>query len=465
MSGEMTIGLPRGAWPWVIAGGALIGVLYALSPLTVSYGIAAVLLLRGAGRGVPADERRWLMAVLGVAILSRLLIVAALFATTNHALHPFGSLFGDEEYFVKRSLWLRNIALRIPVSAADFIYAYDDYSKTSYLWFLALFHVVFGPAPYGVHLISAVLYLLGSVLLYRVARPAFGGPAALLGLCLLLFLPSLFAWSISALKEPLFFALMGGSVVATVAVVRARRLGWRIVSGVFLVAAAGAAQTIREGGFAIAVLGSVGGLVLGTSIVRPRRVLTALLLAAILLPIVVTRGRVEDIAVAGVRQAAQVHWGHVNTPGYVYTFLAPRFYEHRSSIASMTFSEGVEFVIGAFVTYVTVPTPGQIKSRSALLFLPEQMVWYGLVILAPIGLLAALRRDPLVSSVLFAFALSAVVLVALSSGNVGTLVRHRGLAVPYIVWFSALGACQVVAWLAGAPASRGFRGPIAGECR
>jgi len=37
--------------------------------------------------------------------------------------------------------------------------------------------------------------------------------------------------------------------------------------------------------------------------------------------------------------------------------------------------------------------------------------------------------------------------VAVTSGNVGTLIRHRGLAVPYLLWLSVLGACQLVAWV------------------
>ena len=193
--------------------------------------------------------------------------------------------------------------------------------------------------------------------------------------------------------------------------------------------------------------------------------LVAVLVSAVLLPVVLTRGRVEDAVVTGVRQAAQAHWGHVNTPGYVYTFLDPRFYQHRSSISTMTFREGARFVMGALVSYVTVPTPGQIKSRSALSFLPEQMAWYGLFVLAPIGVFAGFKRDPLVSSVLLAFSLSAAVLVALTSGNVGTLVRHRGLALPYIVWFSALGVCEVLAWLAAASAPGMFRVRVKKECR
>ena len=39
------------------------------------------------------------------------------------------------------------------------------------------------------------------------------------------------------------------------------------------------------------------------------------------------------------------------------------------------------------------------------------------------------------------------VLVALSGGNVGTLIRHRGLAMPYFAWLAALGAVTVGNWI------------------
>ncbi len=43
-----------------------------------------------------------------------------------------------------------------------------------------------------------------------------------------------------------------------------------------------------------------------------------------------------------------------------------------------------------------------------------------------------------------AHTLVAAITVALISGNVGTLVRHRGLALPYLVWLSAVGACGLL---------------------
>jgi len=37
--------------------------------------------------------------------------------------------------------------------------------------------------------------------------------------------------------------------------------------------------------------------------------------------------------------------------------------------------------------------------------------------------------------------------VALTRGNVGTLIRHRALTTPYLIWFSALGIIVFVTWV------------------
>jgi len=71
-------------------------------------------------------------------------------------------------------------------------------------------------------------------------------------------------------------------------------------------------------------------------------------------------------------------------------------------------------------------------------------MWLAMAALVPVGLAAGLRRDALLTCVLIAHGLLIVMMVALTSGNVGTLIRHRGLALPYFVWFSALGACQLL---------------------
>jgi hypothetical protein len=55
------------------------------------------------------------------------------------------------------------------------------------------------------------------------------------------------------------------------------------------------------------------------------------------------------------------------------------------------------------------------------------------------GVRAGYRRDPLVTCLLVGYLVPTAVVVALTTGNVGTLVRHRTLIVPFLVWLSALG--------------------------
>jgi hypothetical protein len=50
----------------------------------------------------------------------------------------------------------------------------------------------------------------------------------------------------------------------------------------------------------------------------------------------------------------------------------------------------------------------------------------------------------MMTMLLLSHALGAAAVVAVSSGNIGTLIRHRGLAMPYLVWLAGRGLYQLV---------------------
>ena len=431
-----------------VALGAVLGAIYLLSPLLVITGIGFAVLIRWARQVQDPTERRILTTLLIAAIGLRLLAIAGLFLSTDHQAVPFGTFFGDEDYFIKRSIWLRNLALDVPISLADVRYAYDDSIQTSFVWVLAALQVVVGPSPYGLHLVSVFLYVLGAMALYRAVRPGFGQPAAVVGLGLLLFLPSLFAWSISVLKEPVFLAMMGGLIWLTVTA--ARQAFWlrRVLAAALLLPVAVAAETIRDGGFVVAGLGTLGGVLLGLVWARRRLALVMVIVAAAI-PAVLSIGSVRDRVDLLVTTAALRHWEHVHAPGNSYMILEPSFYVDRPLPGDLTPAKAARFALGGLAAYVIVPAPWQMTSRAELAFLPEQLVWYGLVLLAPIGLWAGFRRDPFVTAILSVHLVVAVLLVAMTGGNIGTLVRHRALALPYLVWFSGLGLTIALAWLSG----------------
>jgi hypothetical protein len=429
-----------------LTAGVLLGIVFTLSPLLVIALVGFALLLRWVRNTPDPSERRWLVALLVAAVAARFAVIAALFLSTNHETTPFGRLFGDEEYFIRRGIWLSNVALGIPISIADVRYAFDELIHTSFVWMLASLNVLFGPAPYGVRFVSAVLYLAAAVALHRIVRPSFGKAASLAGLALLLFLPSLFIWSISVLKEPVFFAAM--VVVVAVTVTAGRSGSWPLrFAAVFVVAAAAlVAETIRDGGLVVAAAGTAAGIIGAVCLARPRILAAAAVVAIAAAPVLLSNGRVQDQATAVAAAAARRHWDHVNAPGHSYLLFAPAFYREEPVPGGMTRADEVRLAAGGLAAYVLVPLPWQMQSRAELAYLPEQIVWYGLVMLLPIGVAAGMRRDLFLTSILLGHLVVSVVLVAWTSGNIGTLVRHRALAMPYVVWFGGLGFSVALAW-------------------
>lgn len=436
----------RGPWRLAAVAGAIIGLAYTLSPLTVLVLAALPPLWRSVGRDLSDRERRWLAVVLWVAVAVRLIAISGLFLSADSS-RPFANFFGDEEFFKRRSIWMRNIGLGVPIAGPDVIYAFDDVGRSLHLYVLAYLQAVVGNAPYGILVLNALIYTAGALAMYRLVRPAYGGLAALGGLTLLLFLPSLLTWSISALKEAAYMCVGATEVVAATSVLRARRMWSRLLAAAATVACAFVLQGLRDGGMAMAAIGVGGGLAASLVITRPRLLLASLVALPLVLVIALNRPAAQLRVWSAVHEAAFKNWGYINTPGYTYKLLDPRFYPARGDILTMTPPEAARFVLRAVVDYVTVPLPWSIESRAALAFLPEQIVWYGLIALVPVGIWTGLRRDAVITSLLVAHAAAAALMVALTGGNVGTLVRHRGLALPYIVWLSALGGIELTRML------------------
>lgn len=419
--------------------GIVLGVAYTLSPLSVLALAALIAALMAASRGLSEAERRWFWSIVPISVVIRLIAIALLFYTADPA-RPFGSFFGDEELYKFRTMWLRNLGQGLPMSPADVIYSFDAVGNTSYIYVLAFIQALVGDAPYGLHVMNMVLYICGILGLYRLARASYGGAVAMAGLIVLLFLPSLGLWSISVLKEPMSVLMIAAELICAVAIVRAPQW-WQKAAALLAVAAFGVAmESLRTGGALTAAAGTAGGLLMAFVLSRGRRVAAAMILAPLVIAAVASVPSVQDRVLANLRAAAVYHAGHVLTPGYSYQLVHPSYYANRQQLHTMSPGETARFALNAIGAYVTQPLPWEIKSRAMLAFMPELFVWYVLALMAPFGIYAGLKRDIVLTCLLAAHAAAAILIVAVSSGNVGTLIRHRALALPYIVWLSAAGA-------------------------
>jgi hypothetical protein len=219
----------------------------------------------------------------------------------------------------------------------------------------------------------------------------------------------------------------------------------RLTAAIAIAVLAAALESIRPGGGGLLSVASIaGGLAIAAAVSHPRFLLASIAAVPLVVGGVLGYPEAQVKAYGAVQAAARQHWGHVATPGYVYRLLDDRFYTDKGEIDDMGFREAGRFVVRAVERYLTVPLPWEVQSRWALAYLPVQIIWYILVALAPVGFVFACRRDPLIAGLLLAHALIAAIVVALTGGNIGTLVRHRDLALPYLAWLSAVASCDLL---------------------
>jgi hypothetical protein len=435
-----------------LVAGVVIGMAYTFSPLTVLTLPIIAALAWWASRDLGSRERQWFRVVVVAAVAVRLVAVAGLFLSTETS-RPFATFFGDEEMFKFRSIWLRNIGLGVPISAADYIYAVEETGKSYYLFVLAYLQALVGDAPYGIHLFNMTLYFTAVFLLYRLVRASFGALTAFGGVVVLLWLPSLFIWSISALKEPLYTVAAAVELVCAVNIVRGSSWQRRVASLAGVIVIGILLESLRKGGLLVAGIGTIGGLCGAVIASRPRLLVPVLLASPFVLAAALTLPAISERVMGVLRDSAIYHVGHVLTPGFSYKTLDAWYYIDPADIRRMPAGDAAAYVWRALVGFVVQPLPWTIESRAMLAYLPEHVLWLTLVAFAPIGIVAGLRRDALLTSMLVTHGAVIVLMVALTSGNIGTLIRHRGLALPYFVWLSALGACEVLRYVAHRPAA------------
>jgi len=436
----------------VLAGLAL-ALLFTASPVGVIVLATAPAVAILAARRLDRDDRRVLFTIFGVALLARLLAILALFALgiPEHNDLSLGSLTGDQAYNISRSLRTRDILRGFGgLTHYDYFVTTDEYGRTSYISLLTLLQYVFGPSPFGLRLLNALMFVTGAAILFRTLRPRFGMVASSLGLVVVVVLPSLFYASISVLKEPLYFLASSVCLAAAIGLGRRRDAGSWIALAVLMALCIWILDDLRRG----AVVLSLAGLACGVAIrvigsTRwPLTTVAALLIAS--LGVIAMAPSLQQRALTGISSAAKQHTGHVFTRGHAYKLLDDGFYMNPVTPAAsrvvLTPWQAARFVARAAASFILTPLPWEARSLSERAYLPEHLLWYLLVLMLPFGVAEGWRRDPWATSMVIGFVLPTAAALAMTNGNVGTLLRLRGLVTPYIAWVSMVGFCAVAEW-------------------
>jgi hypothetical protein len=428
--------------------GVLAGAAIAASPGGIALMGVLGLLIWWAGRDLQGTERRWVTVWLVLAVAARLAAVVVLPLTVDAGEQSFATVAGgDASYMIRRSIWIRNVFVHEPFAARDFVEAFNPvYGWNGYTYVLAAVHVVFGPSPYAIQLLSTVLFVAAAVMVFRCARAGFGRAPAFIGLALVTSVPSLFLWSVAPLKEAPFHLLAVVVMCAAVALFRPRRWWYVPLAGALIGVAMTAIRMVRPEGAPMIAVALVAGVVAWASSRHRRIAVAAAALAASLTMVIAVGGWARGSAAASdvMREAFKRHFSSAAVPGRSFALLDADAYSPDTAPDTGR-SAKARFLVRAAVRSVTVPEPWTLRPGVELLLIPQQMIWYALVVLCGIGVVVGLRRDPLLTSLLAAFGGIGVMAIGMHSGNIGTFIRHRDTIVPFAIWLSAAGFSRVLA--------------------
>ncbi|MEO7135359.1 MAG: hypothetical protein ABI024_14190 [Vicinamibacterales bacterium] len=433
-----------------VIGGLALALLFTASPLGLIVMALAPVGAMVAARRLDSRDRQVLFTILGVALAARLAVVIAMFVLAIPELSNLGAgaLTGDQAYNLTRSLRTRDILRGFGgLTHYDYFVAADEYGRTSYLGLLTFLQLIFGPAPFGLRLLNSLFFIGGAAILFRALRPRFGLLPASLGLIVVMFLPSLFFASVSVLKESLYFLASSVCLAAAIAAGRTRRPA--AVLGLVAVAALSIwiLDDLRRGAVALSVAGLACGIAIRAlgATRRPLTVAAGAVIAALALVAIVTP--LQHRVLAGLTSAAKQHSGHVFTVGHAYKLLDDGFYMNPATPAASTIfltpGQATRFIARSAATFILTPLPWEARSISERAYLPEHLLWYLLVLMLPFGIAEGWRRDPWATAMIIGFILPTAITLAMTNGNIGTLLRLRGLVTPYLAWISALGFCVV----------------------
>jgi hypothetical protein len=442
------LGVP--VWPTSIVAGLALALLYTASPLlTITLAIATAW-LAVAGRGLDRQERRRLIAVIAAALAVRFALIGAMVIGGIPLLNDLsvGALSGDDGYYLGRAIRARDLLLGVTESRYDYFVVNDEYARTSYLHLLTAAQVLFGPTPYGMRALNALIFVAAAVVLYRTIRPSFGATASFTALVVL---PSLIVGSVRLVKEPVYFLVTVILFKAVLTVLRPTSATAVAAGAAIAILCVLVLDSLRRGALELSVAAVAIGLLAPVLFAAPRRAIATVALVGIVLSAAYARPAVRARAIDAVTNAAKVHAGHVFTPGHAYKLLDEGFYYLPGAPASwpitLTDAQALRFLVRAGLSFIVTPLPWEMASLSELAFFPEYLVWLMMVAFAVPGVMAGWRRAPHVTALLVGFIVPTAAALAVTTGNVGTLLRLRGLVIPFLIWFSALCALTVANYL------------------
>lgn len=431
--------------------GVLLGLFSAVSPSSFIILAALALVSWAMYSGLPQEDRDFVIGVFlaGVAIrmiFSALFYYLYLLPGRLNFIAPDGETYSQQAWYISNVLAGRSL---YAIPTPEFIFsnffehvnyyagripAVGEYEIGLATYFMAFLYTIFGYVPLAFKMINSILSGLSVIIVYDIAKSIFGRKTAFLSMLLVMFWPTIMIFSATNLKDPAIIFFLCLHIWAMLKSQKEVRLVYVATAGISLVMI-----LMLRTHIALILLATAGIFFSGSLMIRLKPAIRAA--AAILIVIVILSPAIQDIFWKGINTmlTKQEGFSYVKGGTSNYKIYPEAFY--RSGGRAREIST-VGLILSYFkgVSYFMFsPFPWQTKSFQLLWGALLNMLWYIAFAFSIKGAAVAfkcVRREFLYIGI-FLFIMISV--FALTSGNIGTVCRHRDMVVPFFLIFASAG--------------------------
>lgn len=317
-----------------------------------------------------------------------------------------------------------------------------EYGWHGYLYVIGFFYYLFGYSPISVKFINCILGALAAVVIYNMAAVNFNRPAARIAGLLFAFFPSLICWSTTNLKDS-SVVLISAFFVYSLCMFLARR---RIVYVLFMIGSTVMQFLLTKHEIWFVFLASFTITVaVDWFLFKAKRRIWLVLLCVIVYSFMPAgfKSRAAGSLADNAKTLLVRHAGYVWPKGVNYKVLEDKYYNAPNSIYGITPGYFIKSSGKLFLHFMFEPFPGRMFQLSFLPAIPQMLLWYFLIPFTAIGIIRGFALNKKAALAIFVYLSLLTFIIALSSGNVGTLYRHRDYVTPFYLIFAALGLARV----------------------
>lgn len=311
------------------------------------------------------------------------------------------------------------------------------YQVGIYPYLVAILYAVFDYSSLTVKLINSIFSVASGVLVYFIGKKIFNSKVAKVSAALFIFLPSIFIFSTTALKEAIIIFLVLMIVWLMMKYYESRK--WTVL--ILVVATVIALWAFR---FSVAYVFII--TILSTMLILHRMHIFNKILIIVALTGLLLWPPANKIAshILDPNKLLSMHIGYVSTPaGNNYRILPDRYYFYGRQNKPMGVSSAdiiMAFIKGGFhVFFEPVISYRDIHSKSLLFGFPQTILLLLSMPFMVIGLCAGIRYRTLEITPLTVSLIIFIPLMAISEGNVGTVFRHRDMIMPFLIILGVAG--------------------------